>query len=907
MRGILLILITLTSLTLINPWFTRIHPTYARTHSSTFQSASGTNITFVDPANVTNLMLTPESPLTLRPDGDGTFTDWTGSYTDWDEAGLHDGDTSYVSANAANQYESSTMEDHTSETWDIAKVKVTIYARTNIISDDKVTPFLYIGIWKYMGAGSTLTNETYTEYTAEWAINPDTVSNWTWSDIDALEVGVSADVGDDSTWDVGLEMRVTQLYVEVTGPRLSVDIEVDYVDDLWLYQYELTFNPDVLQAVWVNPLTPVKIGPFLGSAGGTVLENPGAGWNNTLGKLPITGAYLTQSDPTYCPDGGGVLSTAFFEVVAKGESELRLSEDTGLMDNNYIWVSYGRDHVQDGYFRNVAWGSMPKADFTITPVGTPEPLEGYNTTFTSTSTGGTQPYTYKWYLWKTLKAELFAPIVTSVDAVSRNYTTRGIWNVTLTVIDDDDVVGTKTGYVRIKAHDVFFSAVTTNATWGVWPSSYRADIGKIVEVNATAKNEGDYTETFDVSTFWSAFYAGEPHYGIIGTHAVTDLAAGASQDVIFTWDTEGRNLTHPEQIAVVANASRVDYEYDVEYSPGKISDNQFTGPVIRVRMHDIAVMDVSAYNYLSLKPAGDGTKTQWTGAYTDWDDPPPGHDGDGTYVKAAAKDLCESSTIEDHTAESWSIDRVRVTIVARTNMTTDEQVQLMLVIGGTVYQSSTKHTLTTTYSKYSSEWSKNPDTSSDWTWSNIDNLEAGVNSTQSGPIWTGEIRVTQLYVEVLGPGEPIPAGEFIEITVEVTNQGDFNQTSISVTAYYDNTAIDTQTIPLMTNSTFGRFPRFEPDNYTTVLTFLWETTNVGNVTIKAKATYTGWDTPGHAEEDYEPDDNTFINGWIKAGEAAPEFPLGMALEMALAVFIFYVWWKRRHKTKLPKTLGFRTR
>ncbi len=708
MRGILLILITLTSLTLINPWFTRIHPTYARTHSSTFQSASGTNITFVDPANVTNLMLTPESPLTLRPDGDGTFTDWTGSYTDWDEAGLHDGDTSYVSANAANQYESSTMEDHTSETWDIAKVKVTIYARTNIISDDKVTPFLYIGIWKYMGAGSTLTNETYTEYTAEWAINPDTVSNWTWSDIDALEVGVSADVGDDSTWDVGLEMRVTQLYVEVTGPRLSVDIEVDYVDDLWLYQYELTFNPDVLQAVWVNPLTPVKIGPFLGSAGGTVLENPGAGWNNTLGKLPITGAYLTQSDPTYCPDGGGVLSTAFFEVVAKGESELRLSEDTGLMDNNSIWVSYGRDHVQDGYFRNVAWGSMPKADFTITPVGTPEPLEGYNTTFTSTSTGGTQPYTYKWYLWKTLKAELFAPIVTSVDAVSRNYTTRGIWNVTLTVIDDDDVVGTKTGYVRIKAHDVFFSAVTTNATWGVWPSSYRADIGKIVEVKATAKNEGDYTETFDVSTFWSAFYAGEPHYGIIGTHAVTDLAAGASQDVIFTWDTEGRNLTHPEQIAVVANASRVDYEYDVEYSPGKISDNQFTGPVIRVRIHDIAVTEVE------------------------------------------------------------------------TNATT------------------------------------------------------------------------------------VTPGDIVEVTVTVANQGDFNQTGIGVTAYYDNTAIDTQTIPLMTNQSFGRFPRFPTINHTATLTFNWNTTGatVGNYAISAEASA--------VPEEIDTADNIRANGMVMVtGDTTP--------------------------------------
>jgi len=98
----------------------------------------------------------------------------------------------------------------------------------------------------------------------------------------------------------------------------------------------------------------------------------GVGWNNTLGKLPITGAYGTATT------GSGVLAKVYFEVIGLGDSELFLSEDTGLMNSSDIWVSYGRDFVQDGYFRNIAWPSMPKADFTITPVGTPDTIEGYD-------------------------------------------------------------------------------------------------------------------------------------------------------------------------------------------------------------------------------------------------------------------------------------------------------------------------------------------------------------------------------------------------------------------------------------------------------------------------------------------------------------------------------------------------
>jgi len=120
------------------------------------------------------------------------------------------------------------------------------------------------------------------------------------------------------------------------------------------------------------------------------------------------------------------------------------------------------------------------------------------------------------------------------------------------------------------------------------------DIGETVEINVVAENEGDFTETFDVSCFWSAVYAGEEHFGSIGTsQTVTDLPAGATLNLTFYWNTEGRNITYPDKFALHANASRVPYEYDVEWSPGRVADNERSGNAHRIRFHDIALSQLT--------------------------------------------------------------------------------------------------------------------------------------------------------------------------------------------------------------------------------------------------------------------------------------------------------------------------
>jgi len=687
----------------------------------------------------------------------------TGNYKAWDEYPNHNSDLDYVSAEAQSLVQTSTLENSTL-TWGIARVRLTVVALVTEVDaqPEKIAPTIVTGGKKYEGTEYALTTN-YTSYTCEWGLNPYTGSLWTWAEINATEIGVASAMGG-LTW-TG-EVRVTQIYVEVSGPGFKVDIEVDTVTDLWLYVFEMFYDPEIIHGVWAEPASPHRNGTFLSSAGGTVNKNPGSGYDDTIGWLSITGAYLSEVDPSKCPDGGGVLATVVFEVIRQGNSSLRLGKETGLMDPYGAWIVQGRDYVADGSFRNVDSNLIPAADFSYAAVSpAPEPLEGYNVTFTNTSTpaSGRTIDACKWYFWKkgSYHRELDSPIITSESIVTHNYTIRGTYNMTLTVFDSDGVVGTKTKYIIIKAHDIFFSAITTNSTKSFLPpyaEGYTA-IDKLLNITVTVVNEGDFTETpyFNVSLFWSAVYAGKEHFGSINQSIeqptiVANLAAGASKNLTFYWDTTGHSLTHPNRYQFHANASRVQYEYDVEWDPTKIDDNEFTTSAPRIGFHDMAVTQVST------------------------------------------------------------------------------------------------------------------------------------NATQ----------------------QTILPGVKVEVTVTVWNQGDFNETNLVVKSWVQKESespinINTKTFQLMTNKSFSdkyikiKYPFLE--NETATFKFLWDTTG-------RSGKYTIWTNVTQVPNDYEPTDNTFTNGWTQVSPAVPEFPLGAAVEIALATVIVYVWWKGRHKTKHPKPSKF---
>lgn len=193
------------------------YPSSNTTTTGTYVSGNLTSLQVVDADYfVTNSTPSTWTTVTIRPDADGTFTAWTGTYTDVNET-EEDGDTTYVSANATGLSESYQLQNHTTETEMISNVKVIIYARQTS-GNEQIYITLVINGTEHLGALITpKTQPVYKEYTSDWATNPATNTTWTWSDIDTLEAGIRSLAN--AAWEG--EERVTQLYVEVTYEKPS--------------------------------------------------------------------------------------------------------------------------------------------------------------------------------------------------------------------------------------------------------------------------------------------------------------------------------------------------------------------------------------------------------------------------------------------------------------------------------------------------------------------------------------------------------------------------------------------------------------------------------------------------------------------------------------------------------------
>ncbi len=110
-------------------------------------------------------------------------------------------------------------------------------------------------------------------------------------------------------------------------------------------------------------------------------------------------------------------------------------------------------------------------------------------------------------------------------------------------------------YVR---HDVSIVSVT--------PSATEVDIGQVVNVTVIVKNEGNATETFNVTLYCDN--------NIIGIQRLTDLASNANQTLTFIWDTTG---VTPD------NSYTIKAEADVLLEETDIDDNAYIGDAVAVK------------------------------------------------------------------------------------------------------------------------------------------------------------------------------------------------------------------------------------------------------------------------------------------------------------------------------------
>jgi len=234
-------------------------------YAYTFSTASGT-IAITEPtgnvatSNVTatqpnwSSVLTPVTDtVNLRPDDIGDEDSVESQYPDsgdnWDKVDeeTSDGDGTYVYTDNGNYVEDLyNITDHTTQTaaGPINYVKVYMVVRGTTTTAG-VTAYVHMKTngTEYDGSEEVLTTD-YTAYSYQWTLNPDTGEAWTWSEIDALQIGVGL-----QRPAVAEQTLCTQVYAEVSfdapylsssapiGDLFEITVGTDYDGDLMVQVY----------------------------------------------------------------------------------------------------------------------------------------------------------------------------------------------------------------------------------------------------------------------------------------------------------------------------------------------------------------------------------------------------------------------------------------------------------------------------------------------------------------------------------------------------------------------------------------------------------------------------------------------------------------------------------------------
>jgi len=151
----------------------------------------------------------------------------------------------------------------------------------------------------------------------------------------------------------------------------TVSIYTDYSgSDVWGYQFELTFDPNVLQGI------EVVNGDLITEDVGTTIWNPGA-FDNTEGQLSLTGNgfFALPPDPLPVTSGPGILANVTFTVVGYGDSLITFGERTKLIGyhtalgkyNIIDKVSPNPGHLLSGFFSNMEEVTHDLAIVSVTP------------------------------------------------------------------------------------------------------------------------------------------------------------------------------------------------------------------------------------------------------------------------------------------------------------------------------------------------------------------------------------------------------------------------------------------------------------------------------------------------------------------------------------------------------------
>ena len=355
----------------------------------------------------------------------------------------------------------------------------------------------------------------------------------------------------------------------VPGETFTVDVEVTDVVDLYSYQVNMSFDPNILEYVKVTEGDILKEQP---EGTNTVLPLVEEGWVlfmwSTLGKYQGV-------------DGSGTLATVEFNVLEWGESYLNINntfvlqndspyEDqklTGTKLTEMAFFGGGQTPKNilftpvDGFFTNLEF--PPIANFTYSPS---RPKINETVTFNA-STSFDQDGTIVSYEWD------FGDGTTGTGEIATHqYVESEVHQVTLTVTDDTASNDTYTLAVTVRyTNDIAIINVEISKT--------EVTAGETVTINATALNRGSITKSFTITAYYDDT--------IIDEKPVTNLDPDAEVTKTFIWDTAG---VAEGIYQISANATDVEGEEAPD-------DNEFIDGTVNVKAagaQELGILIISA-------------------------------------------------------------------------------------------------------------------------------------------------------------------------------------------------------------------------------------------------------------------------------------------------------------------------
>lgn len=191
----------------------------------------------------------------------------------------------------------------------------------------------------------------------------------------------------------------------------------------------------------------------------------------------------------------------------------------------------------DGYFSNLPRARAPVSNFSYSPE---KPRVNETVTFNASASYDPDG-TIVSYSWDFGDDNI---TTATIPYIAHTYNQPGNYSVTLNATDSNGLWNTTTSLinVRIAVHDIAITEIK--------PYSTTVPTNSSTNINVTVENQGDYTETFDVTVYINNTS--------IETRTINNVPEKTSIVISFTWNTTGSLGTY----TVSATASNVTGETD---------------------------------------------------------------------------------------------------------------------------------------------------------------------------------------------------------------------------------------------------------------------------------------------------------------------------------------------------------